>query len=86
MISTNNSSKQFIKTKKANQANTISFVSPYWNHQKDLQQFNQAIITMGVHIEDNKLAATTELKTFNFDLPKNVDNNLKHEINSIILS
>ena len=41
---------------------------------------------MGVYIEDNKLAATTELKTFNFDLPKNVDNNLKHEINSIILS
>ena len=41
---------------------------------------------MGVYIEDNKLAATAELKTFHFDLPKNVDNNLKHEINSIILS
>ena len=28
IITTNNCSKQFIKTKKPNQANTISFVSP----------------------------------------------------------
>ena len=35
-------------------------------------------------IGDNKLVITTEPKTFYSDLPKNVDNNLKQEIYSII--
>ena len=39
---------------------------------------------MGVPIEDNKIVITIEHKTFHFDLPKDVDNNLKHEIDSII--
>ena len=39
---------------------------------------------MGVHIEDNKFVIITENKTFHFDLPRGVDNNLKHEIDSII--
>ena len=38
---------------------------------------------MGVYIGDNKLVITTERKTFHFDLHKNVDNSLKHEIDSI---
>ena len=38
---------------------------------------------MGVFIGDNKLVITTERKTFHFDLHKNVDNSLKHEIDSI---
>ena len=33
---------------------------------------------------ENKLAITTEPITIHFDLPKNVDNNLKHETESII--
>ena len=32
----------------------------------------------------NKLVITTETKTFHFDLPKDVGNNLKHEIDFII--
>ena len=39
---------------------------------------------MGVHIEDNKFVIITENETFHFDLPRGVDNNLKHEIDSII--
>ena len=36
------------------------------------------------HIVDNKLVMTTEPKSFCFDLPKDVDNNLEHETYSII--
>ena len=39
---------------------------------------------MGVHAEDNKLAITAEPKTIHFDLPKDVYNNLKHQIDSTI--
>ena len=39
---------------------------------------------MGVPTVDNELVTTTEPKTFSFDLPKDVDNNLKHEIYSIL--
>ena len=39
---------------------------------------------MRVQIEDNKLVITTEQKIIHFDLYKNVDNNMKHEIDSII--
>ena len=39
---------------------------------------------MGVHIGDNKPIKTTEPKTFYFDLPKKVDNNDQHEIDSSI--
>ena len=35
---------------------------------------------MGVYIGDNKLVITTQPKIFHFDLPKDVGNNLKHEI------
>ena len=49
-----------------------------------MQQFNQVIIATGVVIKDNKLVITTEPKTIHFDLSKDVDNNLKHEINFII--
>ena len=34
---------------------------------------------MGVHIGDNKVAIT-DPKTIYFDLPKNVDNSLMHEL------
>ena len=39
---------------------------------------------MGVHIGDNQLVITAEPKTIHFDLSKDVDNNLKHEIDFII--
>ena len=39
---------------------------------------------MRVPTVDNELVTTTEPKTFRFDLPKDVDNNLKHEIYSIL--
>ena len=39
---------------------------------------------MGIHIGDTKLVVTAEPKTIHFDLSKNFDNNLKHEINCII--
>ena len=39
---------------------------------------------MGVHIRDNKLVITAVPKTFNFDLPKDIHNNLNHEIDPII--
>ena len=38
---------------------------------------------MRVNIGANKLVIITESKTFYFDLPKNVDNNLKNEIDCI---
>ena len=37
-----------------------------------------------MHIEDNKLIITTWPKRFYFDLLKNVENTVKHEIDSII--
>ena len=37
---------------------------------------------MGLHIEDSKLLIQTEPKIFH--LPKDVDNSLKHEIDSIM--
>ena len=37
-----------------------------------------------MYIEDNKLAIITEPKTVNFDLSKDLDNNLKYEINFMI--
>ena len=39
---------------------------------------------MRVHIGDNKLVIMIEPKTFHFDLPKDVDNNLKHETDFIM--
>ena len=38
---------------------------------------------MGVYVKDNKLAIITELRTLDFDLPKDVNNSL-NEIDSII--
>ena len=40
---------------------------------------NQVIIIMGAIIKDNKLIIITELKTIDFDLPKDVKNNRKNE-------
>ena len=37
-----------------------------------------------MYIGDNKLLTTIEPKTFHFDLPKNVHNNLKYETDCII--
>ena len=39
---------------------------------------------MGVHTEKNKLVIKKTSKTFYFDLPKDVDNNLMHAIDFII--
>ena len=39
---------------------------------------------MGVHIRDSKLVRRKEPKTNSFDLSKNVDNDLRHEIDLII--
>ena len=39
-----------------------------------------------MYIEDNKLVITTKLGTIHSDLPKYIDNNLKHEIEHLILS
>ena len=39
---------------------------------------------MRVHTGDDKLVITTESETVDFDLPKDVDNNLKQEIDSIL--
>ena len=49
--------------------------------EKSLQQFNQVIIIM----EENMIVIR-DLKTFyfDFDWPKNVDENLKHKIKFII--
>ena len=41
-------------------------------------------MTIGVHLEDNKLVIATGHKVFYFDLPKDVDKNLKYEIDYII--
>ena len=38
---------------------------------------------MGLHTGDNKLMITTESETVHFNLPKDVDNNLQQEIDSI---
>ena len=51
---------------------------------KTLQELNQVIIIMGVHIGDNKLVITTGPRTFYFDLPKDAGINLKHNIYFII--
>ena len=54
-----------------------------------IRQFNQVIVKMEAHIEDNKLLIITEHKIFKFDFPGNVDNNwndwkidsvIKHEL------
>ena len=37
-----------------------------------------------MHIEGNKLAIITDVKTFHVNLPKNVDSSLMFEINFII--
>ena len=37
-------------------------------------------MTMGVHIDDNKLIIAAEPKTFHFDLRKDVGIYLKHDI------
>ena len=52
---------------------------------KTLQQFNQVIVNMRKHFYDKKLVIT-EIKYFHFhfDLPKNVEKNLKHEVGFII--
>ena len=39
---------------------------------------------MGLYIGYNKILITTEPKTFYFDLPKDVENSLKHDIYSVI--
>ena len=49
-----------------------------------MQQFYQVVTTIGAHIRYIKFIIKTEPKTVRFDLPKDVDNNLKHEIDSII--
>ena len=76
IFSKNKRWKPVIQTKKLNQSNTLSFVSTQWNHQKSLQQFNQAIIIIG----DKKFVTTTEPKAFTFDLREDAAINLKHEI------
>ena len=68
------------KLKNRNQTNTLSLASTKKLFKK---QFNQVIITMRVHVRDNKVIITAEPKTFYFDLTNNVDNNLKHEIDSL---
>ena len=45
-----------------------------------MKLLNQIIITM----EDKKPVVTTGHKTFHFDWPKDVDKNLKHEVDSIL--
>ena len=42
------------------------------------------IVIMRVHIGENKPVTTIEPKNVHFDLPQDVDNNLKHETDSII--
>ena len=51
--------------------------------KKTLQQFNRAIIALGLYIADNMLVIR-EPKTFHFDLPEYIHKNLKHEIEFII--
>ena len=47
--------------------------------QNTLQQYNQVVITMEVIIKDNKFVFINKT-----NFPKNVDNNLYHEIDFII--
>ena len=56
----------------------------YKINKKSLYQFNQVIIIMRVYIACSKLVIT-EPKTFyfQFNLHKDVDKNLKHEIDII---
>ena len=49
-----------------------------------MQQFNQVIILIWIHINGNKFLITTEHQTFHFYLPKDVDKNLKNETDLII--
>ena len=46
---------------------------------KTLQQFNQVATKLEVINKDNKLVKITESNTFHFDLPKDVDNTMKHK-------
>ena len=39
---------------------------------------------MGVHIRDHKLVITAVPKIFNFDLPKDIHNNLNHKFGPIM--
>ena len=50
------------------------------NHQKSLQKFNQVIIIIEENYDCDKRSC------FNFDWPKHIDDNLKHEIEFIIKS
>ena len=54
------------------------------SQKKTLQQFNQFIIIMEVHIGDKKNCDNNRTKSFHFDLPKDTGKNLKHEIDSVI--
>lgn len=50
-----------------------------------IRQFNQVIVKMEAHIEDNKLLIITEHKIFKFHFPGNVDNNWNDwKIDSVI--
>ena len=71
-------------TKKWIQTSIIHFLSAQWNHKKPLQQFNQGLIIMGVHIGDKKLVIITEGKTIHLILTKKTDNSLKHETDSTL--
>ena len=39
---------------------------------------------MGIYIVSNKLLRTTKSNNFGFGLPNNADDNLEHEINSVV--
>ena len=85
IVSTNKNWKQFIQTKKQKNKKYrtkyfIQILYLLYQHNKITQQFNQVIIIM----EGNRLVITTEPNFFYFDLPKDTDINLKHEIYSII--
>ena len=58
--------------------NLISYL--LYEHNK----ITNLILIMGAHFEYIKLIIIAEPKTFCFDLPKDTDNNLEHEIDSII--
>ena len=51
---------------------------------KNFQQSNSVILIIGVHTGDNKLVITTGHKSFHFNLPKDVDYNLKYKTDFII--
>ena len=69
-----------METKKRNQTNTNLMYQYNKITKKNLRQFNQVIIMM----MDNKLKITTEQKTIHFDLSKDVDSNLKYQIDFIM--